>query len=182
MGKNEILARLSELAKEYPELTINEHFLALQKDLRNTTEDEMINNYVNDILRKVKRREVVLSNDEYFKWIIDFTNRYGDYFVIEDCEDYYPELTDIDKETFKDFYPFFDGIDEYAEYNDIIPSYTALGIFYTISNDDYTFNIGIDGIGQASHGYIEKTKPNEKTIPLDAIIKDYVKVRKRVKK
>ena len=120
----------------------------------------------------------------HFKWIIDFSTRNGDFFVVEDCEDYYAELTEVDKERLNDFYPFFEGIDDYAYRNNIIPSYTDLGVFYTISSNGYTFNIGIDGIGQAPHGYIEKTKPNENTIPLDTIIKEYkdIKVKKKVKK
>ena len=131
---------------------------------------------------KARKLEKLFSNYDYFDWLIEFTDRHDNFFVIEDALEYYSDLTDNDKKNIKDFYYFFDVLDTYAYRNDIIPKYTKMGIYYNVKHGNNAFNIGIDGIDDSAYGYIEKVDSNEDVISLDMIMEELNnKYKKRVR-
>ena len=74
--------------------------------------------------RAIERRNIkkeMFSNYEYIDWLVSFTRLY-DSFVADDYEYRYLILKGKDNENLKNFYIFFNWIEEYANANYIYPN------------------------------------------------------------
>ena len=92
--------------------------------------------------------EYLFHNDEYLKWLINFTNKYpifsDDYFLL-----FKSNNTELDCNNAENLYLLYYEIDEYAKENNIKPFYIDDNSVYKIRIDNIGFLIGnLDGRGR----------------------------------
>lgn len=117
--------------------------------------------YLKGLRKERAKREDILSNTNYFKWLVYFTED-KDGFC--DREFYYSDkLGSSDKENVENLGIFFDAIKMYAQDNYIYPTHFNSCSSYKIRLDKVGFEIGIKK-GQESLYFCNKVPVDENNI------------------
>ena len=106
-----------------------------------------------------KKIEKMFSNTDYINWLIKFTIKNDNSFSDNDWL-YTPDsITKNDSEKVNDLCLFYEGINEYAENNNIGPKFIEFGNEYNIKINDIGIEIGIMN-GQGTLFYCKKIDVN----------------------
>ncbi len=111
---------------------------------KTSDDEERYNKYVKDLYlnnRNDDEIKEIISNYDYIDWLINYTKN-KKYFLDIDLITM-KKISDYDKDNIKKLNIFFEGINYYAEINDISPLVYSNCEFYKLRLDDFGFEIGI---------------------------------------
>ena len=101
-----------------------------------------VDDFFEELKARDKKREKMMSNDEYIKWLIDFTKK--KYSFTDDDWSHSPGvLKNPDKENVEDLSILFEGIERYAEKNYLYPKNYEFGYSYQVMYNDTGLEVGI---------------------------------------
>ena len=107
----------------------------------------VVGKVVQEMIEREKRKEKILSSDEYILWLIEFTKDYPN-FTDEDWLYKPNEISKENKNKVYDLSIFYRIIEDYASRNFILPEQTSFGNIYYIKYNNVGFGIEIaDGQG-----------------------------------
>lgn len=136
------------------------------EELKKEETKEIMKKIVEEKIEKEKQKkekiEILMSNTDYIKWLIDFTKD-KEVFSDDDWDYSNEKLSDADQEKVNDLSLFFEGIYHYAKKNYIYSSLRSLGEYYRVKIDNQGFEIGYI-TGQGTIFYCKRISLEEKDI------------------
>ena len=116
----------------------------LIKELKKPETKKIMKKIVEDSIFKEKQKNEriknLMSNTDYIKWLIEFTNNKG--FSDEDWLYSSEKLDDVNQEKVDDLQLFFEGIYQYARKNYIYSKTHPFGEYYQVRIGDIGLEIG----------------------------------------
>lgn len=132
---------------------------------------------IQDVMKKKEKTKELLSNTNYFKWLLEFTKDIG-YFYDNDWLYDEEKLNDEEKENIYNLHLFYNGIDKYAEENEIDQNFCKYGAYYNVRLNDHAFEIGFI-IGQGTIFFCGRIpiNPDKEYIDLNDVIAKTIEIK-----
>lgn len=121
--------------------------------------DELAEKFIARKEAKNKEIKCMFSSTDYIEWLNKFTQDKNGF--SDDDWLYFPEkISDSDRENVGKLNLLYEGIDRYAEQNQLSPEPCKFGNFYRVKLNDFSFEIGIL-IGQGTVFFFNKVPLEE---------------------